>query len=557
MLCYILNSIFNVITDLIIPIIISIMNTLLVVFVSKRFFQAFQLSRYKTKEFFGWFKNTRARYMCRLFMVSLLSILLLMLSNILFGFLDEGLDVDVISSFSLIFYIVFMIMFIYSDRKQPSKTPLVYTPRMRRLVSIYVILTFIITAAFIQISDIIFAYRKFIFLRYAFICLTPLLSPFVMLLASYIVAPFETMNNKRYIKKATKVLQDNKDLVTIGITGSYGKTSVKDILYTFLHDECLVVKTKESYNTPLGVTMSILKDVDEYTKVFIVEMGARRMGDIKYLTNMVKPNIGILTGVTNQHIKTFKTLENIKSEKSELIKGLSKDKFAVFNLESEHVKDIYDKSNLENKKGISLDTGYIHAEDIVSGREGSSFTLCVGEDKYKVNTKLLGRHNILNILLCVEVALYLKVSIDKIIAKIPTLQPTPHRLEMIKNGSLSIIDDSYNSNPVGSEFALEVLNYFDHKVIVTPGFIELGDKAKEENYKFGKNISKVCDYAILVGKIQTEDILHGLIDSGYSEDNIFVAIDLEDAKKKLKDVVKSNSAILFENDLPDNYNEVV
>lgn len=557
MLCYILNSIFNVITDLIVPLLITIMNTILLMFASKRFLQAFQLAGYKTKEFFGWFKNTRARYMCRLFMVTLLSALLLTLSNILFGFLDEGLKIDFVSSFSLIFYVVFMTIFIYTDRKQPSKTPLVYTPRMRRLVVVYVILSFIITLGLMQLSDIIFAYRKFIFLRYLFICLTPLLTPFVMLLASYIVAPFEKMNNNRYIKRAKKKLESKEDLIKIGVTGSFGKTSTKDILYSLISEDYVTVKTKNSYNTPLGITKTILNEVDDYTKVLIVEMGARRKGDIKYLTSMIKPEIAILTGITNQHLKTFKSIDNIKQEKYELINGLQKDKFAVFNIENEETKELFEKCELENKHGVSLTAGDIFAKDIVCNKEGSTFTLVVEDKEYSVKTKLLGKHNIINILMCVEVAIKLNIKIEKIVEKIAELKPTPHRLELIKTGEMTILDDAYNSNPVGSKYALEVLNYFEHKIIVTPGFVELGDKAKEENFEFGKNIASVCDYVILVGKIQTVDILKGLIENGFSEDNIYVAIDLEDAKKKLKEVLKSSSTVLFENDLPDNYNEVV
>lgn len=542
--------------DYVIPILIAVINSTLIALVAYRFLQAFQIVNYKPNEFFGWMKNTRARHICRIAMAIVLAELLLFLVNILFGHLSP----DYIASCGLIFYIIFISLYIFTDRNQPSKVELNYTARIKRILVAMILITFGLSFGLLSFSNYIqeMAGRKLIFIRYSSILITPLLTPFIMLTAYYILLPFEKLNNNRYIKRTKKKLDSCQNLIKIGITGSYGKTGVKDILFEIIGDERKVVKTPNSFNTPLGISRTVLNEVNNETQIFIAEMGAKRPGDIKELCDIVKPTIGVLTGITSQHMKTFKTLSNIKRTKYELIDSLPSEGFTFFNCNDKNVLELQENCKMKNKFNVGVDENFM-ITSMKCDCSGSKFTASINGTEYEFETALLGIHNVQNIMLAIAVAVKLGISIQGIIERVARLECTPHRLQLVKSiNDIMILDDAYNSNPEGAKCALNVLSYFEgRKIIVTPGFIEMGDVAREENFEFAKHIAKVCDFVVLVGKIQTADILNGLREQNYPEENVITAINLDEAKEKLVDLLSNNSVVLFENDLPDNYTEVV
>ena len=200
----------------------------------------------------------------------------------------------------------------------------------------------------------------------------------------------------------------------------------------------------------------------------------------------------------------------------------------------------------------------LYATNIKLSSNGTSFDCIFKGDKtkYKFNTKLLGKHNVYNILAGIILGKELGLTIEELQRGVSSVKTIEHRLELKKYGNINIIDDAYNSNPVGSKMAVEVLGLMDGlKIIVTPGMIELGTKQYELNHKFGEYISKVCDYTILIGEKQTKPIYDGLLDNGYDKKKIFVLNDVRDAFPLMNKLATKNPYVLLENDLPDLFNE--
>ncbi|MDR2090954.1 MAG: hypothetical protein LBP62_04815 [Clostridiales bacterium] len=479
-------------------------------------------------------------------------------------------------------------------------------------------------------------------------------------ISSVIIGAFENINNKRYIKNAEKRLSAYPNAVKIGITGSYGKTSVKNILKAMTEKKYVVIATEKNYNTPLGTAISS-ELIGENTQIFIAEMGARRVGEIDELCRIVKPDCGIITGITSQHTETFKSLENIISTKFELYRSVeSAGGFCVFNYDDANIREAVrekadniilsgtckdgvlisaDDANIrEAKRGKTdniilsgTDGGGIHcyAADISASAEGSGFTLffdpkirgkvsqsirnrlkikegeksesinfseCgdipnAGEkgestslfrgsdmpntgkkgesinlseckdipnadkkrefEKIAVSTRLIGRANIINITVAAAAAYALGVSPKEIGEAAAELKPVPHRTEVIKSGGLTIIDDTYNSNPAGAAAALNTLAMFSgRRAVVACGFAEQGKNLAAANGEFGKKIAETAELAVLIGA-GARYILNGMRAAGFDEKKVFLYPSLAEAKKDFSRLFKNGDVILFENDMPD------
>ena len=425
-----------------------------------------------------------------------------------------------------------------------DKNKLVFTKRMIRFILIYLILT-------IAIFFLINYFVKNIYLKILDCAVVFLLAPFVIVLTHYLLLPFENLIKKGYVKKARKKLAKLK-IIKIGITGSYGKTSTKNILATMLEKEYKVCTTPKSYNTEMGVTKTILDDLDDHD-VFIAEMGARHKGDIEALARLVKPQYGILTTIGSQHIETFGTLKNIEETKNELPKNLAKDGTMVFNGDSPSTYKLY-KNFTGNKYLANYKNAFARAENVEMDENGSTFDLLLDGKATKVTTRLLGKCNIDNIVTASALAYVLGISREDIASAIKSLNPSPHRLDVLKNNYSTILDDSYNSNAIGAKEALEVLSRFKGvKIVVTPGLVEMGAQQSQANFKLGTQIADVADYIIIMNEINKNDLLSGAISHNFDRNKIFFASTRKKQKEILELLTIKGCVILFENDLPDNY----
>jgi len=449
-----------------------------------------------------------------------------------------------------------------SREKSESKKPLVFTKRAQRLAAIAVLLVladFLIILIIVHLitNDIV----KYFPLWAGILSVAYYFSSFYIAGANYIAQPIEKRINMKYYESAREKISNMEKLTSVGITGSYGKTSTKFALATILKEKYNGLNTPDSYNTPMGISKIINNDLTDEYDVFIAELGATKTGDIAEVAALTMPRIGIITSVGPCHLETFKSIDNIMRTKYELIERLPDNGTAIFNYDNEFVKKLADKTFKEKiLYGINnTENTDVFATDISVGSAGSKFMLCIRSmGTIECETKLLGEHNISNILAGAAVASVMGLSLEEIAKGISKIDSVEHRLQLIDPGTgVLVIDDAFNSNPDGAKAALNVLSSFAdrRKIIVTPGMIELGVIEEEENERFGENIARVCDVVLLVGKKRTAPIYRGLIRLEFNEDNLYVVNSLNEASELLKTITKLNDVVLFENDLPDTYDE--
>lgn len=468
---------------------------------------------------------------------------------ILFAFVASCLFYD--NLYVKILLAVFSLGGIYFELVRKYKKTLVYTNRAVRLY---------ISASLISLLLLVFTFLAGGHIG-CLLSLSLLLNVFsfvIIQVANIINAPVESSINKGYYNDAKRILDQNKQLIIIGITGSYGKTSTKHYLHRILSEKYNVLMTPGSYNTTLGVIRTIRENLKPFHEIFIVEMGAKQPGDIKEICDLVHPTIGILTSVGEQHLESFKSIENVQKTKFELIDSLPKDGLAVLNADFEYIIS-RNVTNVENKAYYSFSDPSVNyfIENIHYSNQGTDFT--VKEQDGSTNTfstKIVGKHNLSNILAGIIVARHLNIDVNPIKYAVSHIEQVEHRLNIrYTPGGITIIDDAFNSNPNGAEMALEVLKGFQsgQRIVVTPGMIELGDKQFEYNCKFGKQIADSADYAIIVGEYNKEAIFKGLKDTDFDEKNIYLATSFNDAVKHLGAKLTKGDVVLYENDLPDTF----
>ncbi len=435
---------------------------------------------------------------------------------------------------------------------QKAKKPLVYTPRVRRLLVTHGILL----AAVIAAVALTGMYR----LGVAGLFLWAVLSPFVTLLALLINQPMETAFTNRYIRDARRRLAELPDLTVIGITGSYGKTSTKNFLHALLSARYNVLMTPESYNTTLGVVRTIRERLQPSHQVFIVEMGAKNPGDIREICDLVHPGYGMITAIGEQHLETFRTVENIVATKFELADAVPAGGVVFLNADNGYIRQRLAEHPPAAKAvtyGVEADSAAAYtAVDLEVGPRGSSFTVrATSGEEERFETRLLGAHNIQNLTGCIAVAHTLGIPLAELKYPVRMLRSVEHRLQLLPNG---FIDDAYNSNPAGFRAALDVLAGFEgQRVLVTPGMVELGERQEALNRELGAYAAGRCDYAVLVGEKQAPPLKEGLLSAGFPEERLYVARDLKDGLEHLHTLPAPEAGqrrtVLLENDLPDNF----
>ena len=459
----------------------------------------------------------------------------------------------------------FQVYMLTRRKKVEAKKPLVYTARAKRVFGLSIgLLVGLAVGIVFTVKETPWRLAAFLFSEVSVVNLT---------IANLLIYPLERTINGAYLLSARRRIKAFGPKV-VGITGSYGKTSTKYILHRILSEKFNTLMTPDSYNTPMGICKVIRGQLTAEHEIFIVEMGAYKRGDIHELCNLASPQIGILTAVGPQHLERFRSIENIAKTKYELIESLPPHGLAVFNCDNEICAELADKRQQGGNSVRRYATepspvdsvskpAELTAKNIRHTDEGLAFTVQALVDtqdptEVEIRTQLLGRHNVSNILAAMTVAIECGMTFEEIQAAIATVEPVPHRLQLTPGaGGVTIIDDSFNSNPVGAKAALEVLTEIGKgkKVLVTPGMVELGEKEYEENKRLGEQAASVCDLVILVGPTRTIPILDGLKAAAYPNQQIIVALNLDEVKQHLATRVQSGDVVLFENDLPDNYNE--
>lgn len=493
------------------------------ILLTKYFLHMFQLDSYSFKKFFRWTKENFSTVLKKYSFILITLILVLFNSKLIY-----------ISVFIMLVSIYFNI-----NRKK-AKVKFVFTNRVKRLTLIYIILVILIYILIKQNS------------LYIYFGILNCFSLFNIIIVNYFDYPIRYFINKIYVKKAKEKLNSCKNLVVIGITGSYGKTSVKNFLYQILSSKFDVLVTPKNYNTTLGVAKTINENLNATHQIFICEMGATKKGDIKEICDIVNPKFGIITSVGPQHLENFKNIDNILKTKFELAESVQKNKGIMFlNYSNKYIKD-YTKFQNQVTYGINDDTLDYNAINIKSNANGLKFEV---ENIGILETKIIGNHNIENLVGVMAICKTLGMDNKTLINQVKRIKSVEHRLQLLNAGNMIIIDNSYNSNPVSSKLAIDTLNQFSGtKILVTPGLIELGKEEERYNIELGEYASKFCDFIFIVGKKNLKAIKEGIKNNKFDSNRVYEVNEVKDAIDKIQAMkLKTNPVILLENDLPDNY----
>ena len=433
--------------------------------------------------------------------------------------------------------------------RKKYKKPLVNTPRVKRLwIMALSLVLLVLVVAWVSGLEL-------------YLVLFPLaaLMPLLILLSNGLLFPIEKSINRYYYNDAKRILKAHRGLTIIGITGSYGKTSTKHYLERMLSEKYNVLMTPGNFNTTLGVIITIRQHLKPYHNVFIVEMGAKQVGDIKEICELVNPSIGILTSVGEQHLETFGSIQNVQRTKFELIDSLPIDGLAVLNADYEYIRN-RENSHCSVRKIETYamqDAAYEMINIRFDSVGKSVFDIIYKNELQDIfATSLLGAYNLSNLLACYIVAKQLGCSSKELYNAIKDLHPVEHRLSVKRTpNGVTILDDAYNSNPQGAQMALEVLGGYpgNRKIVITPGMIELGVKQEEYNERLGRQIAKHTDYAFLVGQYNRAALLKGLESENYPKDRIYACANLDEAVQRMNQVVSAGDVVLYENDLPDTF----
>lgn len=495
-----------------------------------------QLSGYKAKGVAAWLKATGGDLMIRY------------AALMLFGFITSIVFVGCFSAYEYVrycaqgFYVLLAAVFAVCSFKSGSAN-VKYTARAARL--------FIADAVIMLGLGALVAWATYASVYcQTLVALLAILSPFVAIAANAVMTPFEKLNNKRYVRRAKRLLAEKSPTV-IGITGSFGKTTAKNLLAEMLKTKYSVLATPGNYNTPLGVCKTVNDSLSD-ERVLIAEMGARYRGDIKELCDIAKPRYGIITAIGDMHIETMGSRQAVADTKFELGAALPEDGVLALNGYNADCAALTGRETRCTKR-VTGDGGSVKYENLAIGRDGTTFDLVIDGKAHAVKTALLGAHIAELTCVCAEIALELGVSAEDICSAVSSASAVEHRLQLVptENSSIAVIDDAYNSNPVGANNALDVLKMFDGaRVIITPGFVELGALEKPCNTALGAHIAATCDYAYLIGS-RAEYIKSGAVSGGMNKQNIRIFSSRDEAVAALNDIA-GKKAVLFENDLPDN-----
>jgi len=390
-------------------------------------------------------------------------------------------------------------------------------------------------------------------------------APELLFLADRIVRPVQALDNRRFVERARRRLAE-VDPLAIGITGSFGKTTTKACVTAVAELRGPAYATPASFNTYLGVVRAINEGLTARHMSFVAEMGAYRLGDVAELCDLVHPTIGVLTAIGPAHLERFGSLDAIEQAKGELAEALPPD--GVFVTSADDERCLRAAARTEARVVLFSAAGPANAEltahDISMAEGTTRFKMRratgSGEpEEALVRTRLLGRHNVANLLAAAAVGTSLDLSLEAIARALARVTPPAHRLAPILNrqAGIVVIDDAYNSNPVGAAAALEVLasHQAERRLLVTPGMVELGEREDEENERFGTQAAAVCDLVVLVGEERSRPIRAGLDAASFPESQIHVVANASEAEELLARTTRRGDVVLFENDLPDLYAE--
>lgn len=382
--------------------------------------------------------------------------------------------------------------------------------------------------------------------------------------ATVILIPLDVTVKTLIIKQAISKTRAQPDLKVIGVAGSYGKTTMKEMLTAVLKQQFEVLATPANINTPLGIARLVLKSLTPETQIFVMEMGEYRPGDLAGICRIARPDISIITGINEAHLERMGNMENTIATIFESVTAAEPDSVVVLNMSDPLVRDNYQKF-CHGKEVIMYDQEQMVKDEYTIRnskieKNGLHQTVDVYQGKKKIATlalPILGAYAAGDCMACIKIGRKLGMSWEEIEAGLSNVKPALHRLQPLYNqtADILVIDDTYNANPQGVREAINLLARFTNrrKVYVTPGIVETGEKAPEIHQKLGRRLAEVADLVVLVENSVTKWIAKGLGDSGFPNERILWYASGNDVSSRVSDFVKPGDVVLFQNDWPDNY----
>jgi UDP-N-acetylmuramoyl-tripeptide--D-alanyl-D-alanine ligase len=520
-------------------------------FRARYFFQVIQQNGYHINEYAGWLRKNWSGKLIGNAHAIIIPIFLIEV----FGSRLTMTSITLI----LFFFAAFLFLPGRSEYTGLQKKPIVFTPRMIRMaLPAGIMYAFFPLLGYVQAMRMAFPTPDALILTFSFI-LADMLLPLYILLAAILLQPVEKMIQNGFKRRARKKLASMPDLRVVAITGSYGKTSTKFIIKTLLQERYNVCYTPGSYNTPMGICKVINNDLNAQHQVLILEMGARYEGNIDELCDIARPDVSVVTNVGKAHLETFGSVEAIARTKGALVRNLKHGGSAILNADDPLVASMAAGRQDITVITAGIDKGMFRASDISYDENGCRFTVTMPEgETAEITTGLLGVHNVQNMLLGLATGhvFGLRTATMQVAAK--RVEAVEHRLELKHSNGLLVIDDAFNSNPVGARNAVDVLARFrtGRRIIITPGMVELGEEEEQENRAFGRHIGNAgLDLVILVGHERSKPIMEGLREAGFRGQEVRVVSSLFEAREILAGFAREGDVVLYENDLPDIYNE--
>lgn len=387
--------------------------------------------------------------------------------------------------------------------------------------------------------------------------------PFWLLLVNEALQPYEKTVQQKFWQEAHEKVKDYNPKV-IGITGSFGKTSVKHILGHILKTQAPTLVTPGSVNTPMGIARIIREQLEPQHRYFVVEMGAYGPGSIARLCALTPPDMGIITAIGHAHYERFKTLETVAEAKYELAQAVINRGGKVIvherTLRFEHARKIRetDPAHFIVCGDESPDTkpDDLEIRSVAQKPKGLEIQIFWRDKSHTLSAPLYGLHHGHNIALAFAAAMELGVEAADIQTALQSLPQIRHRLEVKPQGDGTVlIDDAYNSNPVGFQAALDLLACMEaggRRILITPGMVELGRAHEEAHEKVGRVAGRACDIALVIKGARIPSFIKGFRETG-GEKTLHEFGSFAEAQDWIAVHKKPGDVILIENDLPDIY----
>ena len=391
-----------------------------------------------------------------------------------------------------------------------------------------------------------------------------ILRPFIIALVTFASNNVTQQLKNWYIYRATKKIARFPNVTVIGITGSYGKSTVKEYTSHILGKKFRVLRTPGNINTDIGVAMFVLRQNLAEADVLVVEMGAYKIGEIDKICQMVKPKIAVLTAIIEQHLILFGSIENVQQAKYELLRAIPANGLVVTNADNTYCVEFLPELACKNQQtfGEELDNHPTLLIDEAGYRNGfaSGQYSYQGRD-WHITAPVVGAHQVTNLAPAVMVATHLGMSQEEITVACATLPAGDHGLKIFPFGQATIIDDSYNSNPAGFSAALEVLSSFpssQSRVVITRGMLELGDRHDEIHETIAEEIAFCADTLVIITPDAADALQRG-VDRLHDKFHLKVEqmYDSGALRNYLVGLKETSSVILLENRVPETVRALV